>query len=126
LAGKGLRAAGTRRSYECLLAAAVRIARMDHTPSLAEIRTLRDEIIRIAAAHGALHVSVFGSVARGEAVPGSDVDLLVEFDQTPSLLQLIALEQSLSDLLGVRVDVVMRHALRPEVGPHILRDVVSL
>jgi uncharacterized protein len=99
---------------------------MDHTPSLAEIRTLRDEIIRIAAAHGALHVSVFGSVARGEAVPGSDVDLLVEFDQTPSLLQLIALEQSLSDLLGVRVDVVMRHALRPEVGPHILRDVVSL
>jgi hypothetical protein len=66
----------------------------------------REEILRIAGAHGAQNVRVFGSVSRGEAGTESDVDLLVKLEPGRSLLDLIAIKQELEDLLGREVDVV--------------------
>lgn len=65
----------------------------------------REEVLRIARAHGARNVRVFGSVAQGRDRDGSDVDLLVDVDGTVTLFTLAGLEQALRDLLGVRVDV---------------------
>ena len=70
------------------------------------IEEKRDDILRIANRHGARHVRVFGSVARGEAEPESDVDFLVKMDPDRSLLDLSALVADLKDLLGRNVDVV--------------------
>ena len=69
------------------------------------LKAYREEILRIAAKYGAYNVRVFGSVARGEARPDSDVDLLVELEPQRTLLDQIALMQSLSELLGRKVDV---------------------
>ncbi|MGQ0431663.1 MAG: nucleotidyltransferase domain-containing protein [Microthrixaceae bacterium] len=84
-------------------------------PKLAELRAKVDVIERIVEAHGGRHVRVFGSVARGDARPGSDVDLLVDVEPGTGLLELGAMEDELSEVLGLRVDVVtsghgrMRH-----------------
>lgn len=67
-------------------------------------------------------LEVFGSFVRGEAGSGSDLDLLVTFDRTPTLLQFVALENMLSDELGVKVDLVMKDSLKPELGKYILAE----
>jgi predicted nucleotidyltransferase len=69
------------------------------------LRRRRKEILRVAAASGARNLRVFGSVARGDAKPGSDVDLLVEFEAGRSLWDLVGLQQDLEELLGVHVEV---------------------
>lgn len=74
------------------------------TPS-AVLGTHRDRILQIARAHGASNVRVFGSTARGADREGSDVDLLVDVDERATLFTLAGLEQALSELLGVPVDV---------------------
>jgi predicted nucleotidyltransferase len=84
-----------------------------HAPSLAECYPIKS-------------LGLFGSYVRDEQRPGSDLDLLVEFTTVPSLLTFIELEQSLSDLLGVNVDLVMRDALKPEIGRHILDELVPV
>jgi predicted nucleotidyltransferase len=72
-------------------------------------------------------LGVFGSYVRGEQRRSSDLDLLVEFDDYPlSLLDIIRLENYLSDLLGVRGDLVERRALKPAIGRHILAEVQPL
>ena len=86
----------------------------------------REHILRIAAQHGARSVQVFGSLARGEARPGSDLDLLVALDPGRSLLDLIAIKQDLEDLLGCRVDVVTEAAISPYIRDRVLQEVASL
>lgn len=81
-------------------------------PSLEEVRRRSGEILALARAHGASRVRVVGSVARGEAGPGSDLDLLVEFGR-PVGLELVRLERLLGELLGCRVDVVDAKVFRP-------------
>ena len=71
-------------------------------------------------------LGVFGSSVRGTSRPGSDLDLLVEFTQTPSLFEFVELEQRLSRLLGVKVDLVMKDTLKPMIGRQILNEVVGL
>lgn len=71
-------------------------------------------------------LGIFGSYVRNEHNPASDLDVLVTFSQTPSLLQFVSLENYLSDLLGVPVDLVMREALKPHVGERILAEVVGV
>jgi predicted nucleotidyltransferase len=71
-------------------------------------------------------LGIFGSYVRQEQGPDSDLDMLVTFSETPSLLKFIALENYLSDLLGVKVDLVMQDALKPNIRPHILREVVRV
>ena len=79
---------------------------MDGPPTIEDLRARRDEIARIAGARGARNVRVFGSVARGEARPDSDVDLLVDLDPDRDVLDLSGLMLDLEDALGRRVDVV--------------------
>jgi hypothetical protein len=86
----------------------------------------REEILRIAGAHGARNVRVFGSVSRGEAGTESDVDLLVKLDPGRSLLDLIAIKQELEDLLGREVDVVTEDAVSPYIREQVLKEAVSL
>ena len=86
----------------------------------------RAEILRIAAAHGAQNVRVFGSVSRGEAGTESDVDLLVKLEPGRSLLDLIAIKQELEDLLGRVVDVVTEDAVSPYIREQVLKEAVSL
>jgi hypothetical protein len=73
---------------------------------------------------GVSGISVFGSVARGEAGPDSDVDLLVEFERPVGLFRFIELQQRLEKLLGRRVDLVTRNALKPALREKILREAV--
>jgi len=96
------------------------------TITLTDLRARRDEILDLAAQHGATNVRVFGSVARGEAGPDSDVDLLVEIARDRSLLDHIALIQDLRDLLHHGVDVVSDCGLNPRVRGRVLEEAVSL
>ncbi len=82
----------------------------------------RDEIRRIAESHGAYNVRLFGSVARGEAGPDSDVDLLIDVGEKTSSWFPAGLILDLEDLLGRRIDVVTERALRPELRPYVLRE----
>lgn len=79
----------------------------------------RAEVLRIAEAHGARNVRVFGSQARGDADPGSDVDLLVELEPGRSLLDLIGLTRELEDLLGRQVDVVTERGISEHLRARI-------
>jgi predicted nucleotidyltransferase len=91
-----------------------------------EIRGKRVEILRVAAAHGARNVRVFGSVARGDSGSESDIDLLVEFEPGRSLLDHAALQIELEALLGRRVDVASERGLRPRVRERVLREAQPL
>jgi len=90
------------------------------------LKQKREEILRIAHGHGARNVRVFGSVARGEAKPGSDVDVLVEMKPGRSLLDIIAIKQDLEDLLGRKVDVVTEAAVSPYIRDAVLKGAISL
>jgi len=83
------------------------MAEMTKTPpTLEELRARRDEILKLAEAYGAYHLRVFGSVARGEATPESDIDLLVRMRQGTSMFDLVGLWLDLQDLLGRNVSLV--------------------
>jgi predicted nucleotidyltransferase len=90
------------------------------------LKEKRDEILHIAARHGARNVRVFGSVARGEAGPESDLDLLVEMEPGRSLLDMGGLLMDLQDLLGCRVDVVTEKGLRERLRARVLKEAVPL
>ena len=90
------------------------------------LKTKREEILRIAAEHGARNVRVFGSVARGEADEQSDVDFLVELDKGRSLMDHAALLVELEALLGCKVDVAPDDCLRPKFKERILKEAVPL
>jgi len=69
---------------------------------------------------------LFGSHARGEPRRRSDIDVLVEFSETPSLLELARLQQELSLLLGKRVDLALKNALKPHIGKRILEEAIPV
>ena len=86
----------------------------------------RERILRVAARHGAHNVRVFGSVARGEAGDGSDVDFLVDMEKGRSLLDLGGLLMDLQELLGRPVDVVTEKGLRKRIQARVLREATPL
>ena len=86
----------------------------------------REQILAIAARHGARHVRVFGSVVRGEDGPESDVDLLVEFEPGRGLLNHAALIEELQDLLGCKVDVASNNGLKPRIKQRVIEEAVAL
>ena len=83
------------------------------------LQSNREAILRLAAAHGARNVRVFGSMARGTATPESDIDLLVDMEPGRSQLDLVALWQDLEDLLARKVDLVTDGGLSPYLRDRI-------
>jgi len=98
-------------------------------PSLEQLRERRDEISRVAARHGARTLRIFGSVARGDEGPGSDVDVLVEMEDRRGLFDTAALQGDLEDLLGCPVHVMtvtgLIHASE-QTRERIEREAISL
>ena len=90
------------------------------------LKAKREEILRIAARHGARNVRLFGSVARGEADTESDVDVLVDMEPGRSLLDMGGLLMDLQELLGCRVDVVSERGLRERIRQRVLKEAVAL
>ncbi|MCC5636045.1 nucleotidyltransferase family protein [Nostoc sp. CHAB 5844] len=86
----------------------------------------REEILRIAAKYGAYNLRVFGSVARGEARPDSDVDFLVELEPGRNLLDRIGLIQDLEELLKRKVDVAKPSNLHELIRDKVLSEAVAL
>lgn len=90
------------------------------------INILRQQLPLLEKRFGVERLEVFGSYVRDEQNLDSDLDVLVSFKVIPSLLTFIALENHLSDLLGVKVDLVMKESLKPGIGRHILHEVIPV
>ena len=88
------------------------------------IAILEAEKPALAGRYGVKFLGVFGSYVRGEEKPDSDLDVLVEFVIPPSLFEYVRLQNEISDLLGVPVDLVIKSALKPEIGERILEEVI--
>lgn len=71
-------------------------------------------------------IGIFGSYVREEQTETSDIDVLVKFSETPSLLKFVNLENYLSDNLGLKVDLVHKSGLKPRIGEQILKEVIYL
>jgi predicted nucleotidyltransferase len=71
-------------------------------------------------------IGIFGSFARGEQNESSDLDILIDFDETVNLLELIGLEQELSELLGMKVDLVTLKSVHPSLKPFIDSDHIRI
>ena len=90
------------------------------------LKEKREEILRIAAEHGARNVRVFGSVVRGEARPDSDLDFLVDMDPGRTLLDMGGLLMDLRDALGQEVDVVTERGLKIRIRDRVLKEAMPL
>ncbi|MCZ6615315.1 MAG: nucleotidyltransferase family protein [Chloroflexi bacterium] len=90
------------------------------------LNTLRDHLPELRERYGVTSMGVFGSYVRGRERKRSDLDVLVEFQQAPSMFRFIELQEYLSELLGVKVDLVNQRALKPGIGQRILAEVVPV
>ena len=90
------------------------------------LEVLRQQIPMLAERYNVETLEVFGSYVRSEQKKDSDLDVLVTFKEDPSLLTYIAIENYLSDLLGIKVDLVMKDSLKPKIGQQILREAIPV
>ena len=86
------------------------------------LKTYRKQILAAARKNGAYEVRVFGSVARGDARPDSDIDFLVKLEPGRSLLDLARFLRELEEILGRNVDVVTEAGLRPRIRSQVLEE----
>lgn len=93
-------------------------------PTLDELRARREEILEIAARYGVFDIRVYGSVARGEASEGSDVDFLVDIEKGRSLFDLGGFYADLQDLLGCEIDVGTK--IKPRLREQIEAEAIPL
>ena len=90
------------------------------------LQELRRELPRLRREYKIRSLGLFGSYVRQEERSDSDLDLLVEFEETPSLLTFLAIENALSDRLGIKVDLVMKDSLKPSIGKSILAEAIPV
>lgn len=90
------------------------------------LKAKREQILQLAARHGAYNVRVFGSVARGDARPDSDIDFLVDLQPGRSLFDLGGLLVDLQELLAHNVDVITERGLRERIRERVLREATAL
>jgi len=90
------------------------------------ISQLRQNLPEITQRFQVRSLLLFGSYVQGRQKKKSDLDILVEFFEPPSFFEFLALERYLSDLLGVKVDLVMKEALKPAIGNHVLREAIAV
>ncbi len=100
---------------------------MNKRKGLEEIeRILKENKPLLAEKFKIKEIGIFGSRVRREERKKSDVDILVEFYEVISLLDFVALEREISELIGEKVDLVMKSALKPRIGKSILREVMYI
>ena len=90
------------------------------------VARLRQQLPLLTQQYEVKSLGLFGSYVRHEQRPGSDVDVLVTFYESPSLLKFIELEDHLTDTLGVKVDLVMPDTLKPAIKERIASEVISI
>jgi uncharacterized protein len=90
------------------------------------LEKLRQQTPLLAERYSVDTLEVFGSYIRFEQKKDSDLDILVTFEEVPSLLTFIAIENNLSDLLGVKVDLVMKDSLKARIGERILVEAIPV
>ena len=100
-------------------------------PSLDDIlRILREHLPELREKYAVKSLAVFGSYVRGQQRKRSDLDLLVEFAEAPrpriTLIEYVGLQNELSDLLGVKVDLVEKKGLKPRIGERVLREALPV
>jgi predicted nucleotidyltransferase len=95
-------------------------------PTLDKLRSKREQILTLAATHGAHNVRIFGSVARREAYPGSDIDIAVDLDRDRTFGDLAVLGDELQQLLGTDADLVNAKQLSANARARLLEDSVPL
>jgi hypothetical protein len=98
----------------------------DTWPVAGYIATLRQHLPALAQHYHIKALGVFGSYIHNQQTPQSDLDVLVEFEELPSLFTYVELQERLGALLGITVDLVHRPDLKPHIGPCILHEVLIL
>ena len=88
------------------------------------MRILQQQMPNLTEQYSVATLEVFGSYVRHEQRRDSDLDILVTFNKPPSLFKIVRLENHLSDILSVKVDLVMKDSLKPAIGKKILREAV--
>ncbi len=95
--------------------------------SLTEItRTIQNVLPELRQKYGVRDLWLFGSYVRAEQDSESDLDILVEFDEPPTLFQFICLQTQLEEILNMPVDLVMKSTLKPEIGKRILAEMMPV
>jgi hypothetical protein len=89
-------------------------------------KTIFRTIVAFLTGHGVKKISVFGSYARAEANPKSDIDIVVEFTGKKTLLDLVGIEQELSEKIGIKVDLLTERAISPYLIDRIKKDMVVI
>lgn len=84
------------------------------------------KMTRILKSQGASKIAVFGSYVRGEEKPESDIDIIVEFSERKSLLDLVGIEQEVSDALGIKVDLLTEKSISPYLIDRIKKEMVVI
>lgn len=97
------------------------------TNAIAFMNSKENEIIiSFLKKHGAIKIGIFGSTARGEERPDSDIDILVEFSQTKSLLEFIGIRFELEEILGKKIDLFTEENLRPIIKNSVIEELVVI
>ncbi len=89
-------------------------------------RKIFEKIVQVLKNKGAKKIAVFGSYARDEEKPGSDIDIIVEFSERKSLLELVRIERELSEILGIRVDLLTEKSISPYLIDSIKKEMESI
>ena len=95
-------------------------------PTIDDVRARRDDILRLAKQNNASSIRVFGSFARGEARPDSDIDFIARFREGTSIFDMVGLWLDLKDLLGREVDLIADHPEGGKIMQTALREAIEV